>query len=138
WVIMPLHYIQGVVLKVFASRIPGVSRAIVALPPLDATYAQAFALAQGIERKTLMLTNDHTFRRFDRARMRRQIPIQELAKRPFPNKTNTGRILLGGIGQLQRLCNASNLGLGNFAQREQGMGQLTLIKPMQEIALIFA
>src|SRR5690606_36759164 len=135
-VIVPLHHIKRIVCQVFARRVPGVSRAIVALHALHAADSQALALTQRMKGEALVLAQHLAFGRLDGAGLRGQVAIQELAEGPLTDKADAGRIFLGGIGQPQFGGNATHLGLGQLAQRKARARELRLIEAMQEVALV--
>src|SRR5690348_883633 len=59
-----------------------------------ATDAQALALAKRVIREPRMRSDGPAFRRDDRPRIARQIPREEIAKRPLADEADAGGILL--------------------------------------------
>jgi hypothetical protein len=90
WVVMSLNYGKYVVLHIFAGDIPGLT---------GPANIQALALSQGIKPKTLVLTDDLTFKVLDSARCHRQVAGEKFTKASFSYETNTGTVFSLGIWQ---------------------------------------
>ena len=65
------------------------------------------------------------------------VAVQEFAKRPLANEADAGGVFLLGVGQADLQRDATHLGFEQFTHREQGVGQLRLVQPVQEVALVF-
>ena len=74
----------------------------------------------------------------DRARVVRQVVVEELAERPLADEADAGRILLLRVRQADLVGDAAHLGLVQLADREQRLRQLRLVQAVQEVALVLA
>ena len=135
---MALNDPQGVVVQILARDKPRVVVAAAALRTfgLDATNAQALALAQGVERQAYMLPDGVAFGVFDRPGLFGDVAIQEVAERALPDEANARRVFLLGIGQPDLVCNPAHFGFMKLTHWKQRFGQLRLIQPMQKVALV--
>jgi hypothetical protein len=103
---------------------------------LHAADAQALALAQGVEGQAHMLAQPAAAVVQDGAGLVAEVAVEEVAEGPLADEADAGRVLLLGIGQLELGGDAAHLGLGQLAHREHGLGQLGLVEPVQEVALV--
>src|SRR5438132_3208786 len=83
-----------------------------------------------------MLPDGLALGRAHRTGLPRQIAVQELAKRPFADEADPGRIALGEIVQPGLPGDSAHLGLRHVAQWKHDAGELRLCQAMQEIALV--
>ena len=145
---MALHHPQRIRLQVFARHKPGLVLAGTALAlgldgfelgalGLDAAYAQALALAQRVKTQTHVFAQHAAFVVLDRARRLGDVAVKELSERPLADETDAGRVFLFGIGQADLVGDAAHLGLVQFADWEQRLGELGLIEPVQKVTLVF-
>ena len=74
----------------------------------------------------------------DRARLLADVAVQKFAEGPLANEADARGVFLFGIGQTDLFGNAAHFSLVQLAHRKQGFGQLRLVQPVQEIALVFA
>src|SRR5208283_1572739 len=104
-----------------------------AAPPTD---AQTLALAEGVVGEPLVLADDASLGRLNRARHPRQIPREEGAKRPLADEADAGRVPLR-VGRQPLLArNRTHLALAQMPDREERRGELALIEPMQKVGLV--
>src|SRR5258708_29904773 len=103
------------------------------LPPAD---ADAFALADGVEGKPDVLSDDAAFGRAHRAGLPGQIAAQELTERALADETDPGRVALREIVQPRLFRDCAHHGLLQFPDRENHARELLLVQPMQEVALV--
>src|SRR5690606_25183794 len=83
--VMPLHDIQRVAGQVFTCGVPGVARAVLALPALYTAYTQTFALPERMEGQPLMLPQHFTIRCLDGPGLGRQVAVQEFPEGALTN-----------------------------------------------------
>ena len=120
-----------VALEVLAQDIPGVITGA-----RQAADTQPLTLTDGVVHEPVMLANHLAGRGFDVAGLGRQILLEEVAEAALANKTDAGGILLARGGKVVLFGNAAHLRLLQFADREQGAGNLFASDRMQEIALV--
>src|SRR6185436_20291814 len=95
-------------------------------------YADALALADGVEREPDVRADAHALGRHDRPGLARQVAVEELAERPFADEADPGRILFRMVRQPGLGCERANLGFLQFAQRKQHPRELGLVQAVQE------
>src|ERR1700738_3655407 len=130
--LVALHDVKRIRGHVLAGDEPGLAAARFAAPQAD-----SLALAERVEREPDMFADDGAIGRLHRAGARRQITVEELAKRPLADKADARRILLLRIGQPDLLGDGTYLRLRHLAEREERFRELRLIEPVQEVRLIF-
>src|SRR5487761_2237572 len=118
---------------VLAHDIPSLA---VAAAALHSAYAYALPLADGVERKSDMLTDHPAFGRAYRAGGARQIAVEEFAERSLADETDAGRVLLRVHRQSRFPGDPAHLGFLQLRQRENRTGELRLTQTVQEIALV--
>src|SRR5713101_1070683 len=129
--IVSLHDDQLVLAEILSRHVPRLGRGALAAPDAD-----AFALADGVEGKPDVLSDDPAFGRTHRPRLFRQIAAQELAERALADEANSGRVALRKIVQTRLLRDFSHLGLLQLADRKDDARELRLSEAMQEVALV--
>src|SRR5258707_11534060 len=85
---------------------------------LLAADADAFALADGVEREADVFANAFPFTGNNRARLAFQIPVQKIPERPLADEADTRRILLRVVRQAGLLRDSPHLGLLQLADPE--------------------
>src|SRR5687768_4850332 len=83
-----------------------------------------------------MPAHDVPERRPDFAWIVRQVAVEKFPKRPFADKTDAGAVLLGEIGQPVVFRDASHIALIKMPDGKQCPGQLSLVEPVEKIALV--
>src|SRR5690606_6444447 len=126
-----LHHDQRVVRQVLRSDVPGGLAAVLA-----AADAKAMALPQRVVHEPAVLADRFAFRGTDGTQTRREIPREELSKRPFPDKADAGAVLLVEDIESPVSSDAANLILLELAQGKQGLREGIFPDGMQEIALV--
>ena len=129
--VVPLNDDQFVLREILAAHVPGPAGRI-----LQAADADAFSLADSIEREPDMLPHGLALGRAHRTGLPRQIAVQELAKRPFADEADSGRAALGEVVQSGLLGDSAHFGLPQLPDGEHDARELRLSEAMQEIALI--
>src|SRR5438045_1701432 len=86
---------------------------------LEAADADALPLAERVERQADVLADGPAAVVLDRSRRVGEVAIEELAKRPFADEADAGRVLLPRVRQADRGGDPAHLGLGEVADREQ-------------------
>src|SRR5690606_31327282 len=99
-----LGHKQDIALQILAYHEPGRFTGA-----FHATDAQTLPLADGVVHQTAVLANNHTLRRFDSARLSRQVLLQKIFKAPLANEADTGTVLLVVGDQPMLLGNAAHL-----------------------------
>ena len=103
---------------------------------LDAANAQTLALAQRVKAQAHVLPNPSTLRIADGPRLFGDITIQKVPERPLTDKADASRVFFLCVGQSNVLRHLADLGFVQLTNREQGFGQLRLVKSVQEVALV--
>src|SRR5262245_30199469 len=122
---------QLVLLEVLAAHVPRAAPAVLHSPDSD-----PLALSDRVEGQADVFAHRAALWRAHRAGLRRQVAIEELAEGALADEADAGRIALGEIVQARVLRDLPHLGLLQLADREQRSGQLGLVQPVQEIALV--
>ena len=104
-----------------------------ALEPADAEPA---ALAERVMREAAMPADHDAIRRFDRPRHGRQKRADELAKRPFSDKADAGRVPLVEHGQTALPGDSPDFPFAQSADRKIAVRKLACADLVQEITLI--
>src|SRR5439155_24572754 len=102
----------------------------------DAADAQTLALAKRVIREPRMRSDGPAFRRDDRPRVARQIPREEIAKRPLADEADAGRILLVPRRYPLAPRDRANFRLPDRPQRKYRRRELRLRQSMEEVALV--
>jgi hypothetical protein len=84
----------------------------------------------------MVAADDFTFGGLDLARLGRQVLLEEVAEAALADEADAGGVFLLGGGQAVFLGNGAHFGLFQFADREQGLGDLFAADGVQEVALV--
>src|SRR5690606_23661596 len=122
---------QYIARQILAQHVPGIVAGV-----LEATDAKALTLTDGVVHQAMMATDDLAFGSFDIPGLSRQVLLEEIAEAALADKADSGRVLLLRGGQLVFLGDGAYLRFFQFADREQGLGDLLTANGMQEVALI--
>ena len=136
--LVSLHHVEDIARHVLTGYEPGfVIARRTALATFHAADLQAFALPQGMVSETVVFAQ-HTLvvETTNLAFLRRQVAHQEFLERALADKADAGRILFHRHMQPGGFGHPADFGLGQFGERKEGFRQLSLVQPMQEIALI--
>ena len=110
----------------------------------DPADTQALALPQGVKAQAHMLAQNAavmpaaSFGRAipDRAGLFLDVAVEEFTEGPLANETDASGVFFSGIGQANGLGNLAHLGFAQLADRKQGLAELRLVEPVQEVALV--
>ncbi len=128
---MPLYDDELVLFEIFSSHVPRLCRGVLA--PAD---AHPLALADRVERKPDVFSDDLAFGRAHGPRLPRQVAAQKLAKRPLADEADPGRIALGEVVQAGSLGDPADFRLLHLSQRKHDARKLLLVQAVEEVALI--
>ena len=97
---MALHHPQGVAGRVLARHKPGRVLAATALGAfgLEAAYAQALALAQGVKAQAHVLAHGAPALVLDGTGLFGDVAVQKITKRALANEADAGGIFFAGVG----------------------------------------
>ncbi len=124
---------QYIALKVLAGDEPGRCRTI-----LEAADAESAALPGRVARETLVLTDDRTIGRFDRAGISGQPGFQEFAERAFTDEADAGGVALVMDPQSALAGERAHLRLLQSSDWKVAAGEFRGRDHVQEIALVLA
>ena len=132
-VLAALRHDQRVVHEILVCHVPRLLGVVTA-----SADAEALALAYRVVHQAVVLPERLAVDAAHDPRLRRQVAAQEVAEAPLADEADAGAVLLGGDREGVLAGDAPHLGLGQFADREQALGQLFAGHRVQEVALVLA
>src|SRR6478672_1990117 len=127
----PLHDDQPIAVEILRSDIPGVTVALA----LSAD-AEPLPLSKCVEHEPDVPADEAAIDGVDVAGVRWKVAVQKLAKRPFADEADAGRIAFVVIGQAFAARDLADLPLVKRAQRKKRLRKLRLVQSIQEVALV--
>jgi len=129
--IVPLHGNQFVARHVLARDEPRRGKAFA-----RAADPKALPLAHRVIGEPVVPADRRALRSDDRTRCSREVPREEIAKRPLADETDACRIAFRVRRDVLTLRECAHVAFHHFAQRKDDGCELRLRQPMQEVRLV--